>query len=137
MSNLIMVVDDSQTIRKFVSASLSIDGFKVITASDGIDALEKLPFEKVDVIITDLNMPEMDGYEFIRALQETPQYRTIPVIILSSMTDDRHKELGLRLGAHVYVEKPFSAELIRQEVVRIIGLGKNEQVQPLNECIQN
>ena len=81
MNKSILVVDDSTTVRKFVSVSLSMQGFTVVTACDGMDALEKLPRESVDLVITDLNMPNMDGFEFIRALRDNPAYKDLPVII--------------------------------------------------------
>lgn len=121
MSKVILIVDDSSTVRKFVSVSLSMQGFKVIAACDGMDALEKLPAEKVDLIITDLNMPNMDGFEFIRTLRENPDYQDIPVIILTSLSDEASKERGLKSGAHSYLMKPFSLEKIQYEVSKYIS----------------
>lgn len=121
MSKVILVVDDSSTVRKFVSVSLSMQGFKVITAGDGMEALEKLPAEKPDLIITDLNMPNMDGFEFIRTLRENPDYQDIPVIILTSLSDKTNKELGLKSGAHSYLIKPFSLEKIQYEVSKYVS----------------
>jgi CheY-like chemotaxis protein len=120
MNKVVLVVDDSATVRKFVAASLHLKGLRVITAADGMEALEKMPLEKVDLIITDLNMPDMDGFEFIRNLRETPEYRDIPVIILSSMTDRQNKDLAFKLGAYSYLEKPFSIEKIQHEVAKFI-----------------
>lgn len=120
MGKIILVVDDSATVRKFVAMSLNLKGFKVVTAVDGMDALEKMPRETVDLIITDLNMPDMDGFEFIKSLRETPEYKHIPVIILSSITDEHDKELGYQLGAFSYLEKPFSIEKIQHEVGRVL-----------------
>jgi len=87
MGKVIMVVDDSATVRKFVAASLTMQGFTVIAAVDGMDALEKLPAANVDLVVTDLNMPNMDGFELIRSLRENPQYHELPVIILTSVSD--------------------------------------------------
>ena len=120
MSKIILVVDDSATVRKFVATSLNLKGFRVITAADGMEALEKMPLESVDLVITDLNMPDMDGFEFIKTLQETPEYKHIPIIILSSMTDEHDKERGYQLGAFSYLEKPFSIEKIQREVCRAL-----------------
>lgn len=120
MEKVVLVVDDSATVRKFVSASLQLDGIKVVTASDGMEALERLPQESIDLVITDLNMPEMDGFELIRNLRATPAYRDLPIIILSSITDQPEKELGLELGAFAYLEKPFSREQVCSEVHRLL-----------------
>jgi two-component system chemotaxis response regulator CheY len=98
-----------------------MQGFEVITASDGMDALEKLPKGKVDLIITDLNMPNMDGYELIRTLRESNEYRELPVIILSSLSDKRAQELGLEAGAHSYLVKPFSIEKVQYEVSKFLS----------------
>lgn len=121
MNKVILVVDDSATVRKFVSVSLSMQGFSVVSASDGMDALEKLPREKVDLVITDLNMPNMDGFEFIRALRDNPAYRELPVIILSSLGDNVSRETGSRLGVSSYVVKPFSLEKIQYEVAKYLS----------------
>jgi CheY-like chemotaxis protein len=121
MEKVILVVDDSATVRKFVAASLNMKGFRVITAGDGIEALEKMPSEKFDLIITDLNMPDMDGYEFIRTLRETPEYQEIPIIVLSSMTDLKNKDLAMESGALAFLEKPLSTEAIQREVFRFVN----------------
>ena len=123
MEKVVLVVDDSATVRKFVAASLQLAGIKVVTASDGMEALERLPLEPVDLVITDLNMPEMDGFELIRNLRATPAYRELPIIILSSITDQPEKELGMELGAFAYLEKPFSKEQICSEVDRLLQEG--------------
>jgi two-component system chemotaxis response regulator CheY len=96
-------------------------GFRVVTAGDGVEALERMPSEKFDLIITDLNMPDMDGYEFIRTLRETPEYHDIPIIVLSSMTDLKDKDLALDSGALAFLEKPLSTEAIQREVFRFVN----------------
>ena len=126
MSNVILVVDDSDTVRKFVSLSLTMQGFKVVAARDGMDALEKLPTERVDLVITDLNMPNMDGYEFIKTLRESDQYKDLPVIILSSLSDQTSRDLGLKAGAHSYLIKPFSIEKVQYEVSKYLSWAEQE-----------
>ncbi len=121
MDKVVLVVDDSTTVRKFVAASLNMKGFRVVTAADGVEALERMPAEKFDLIITDLNMPDMDGFEFIRTLRETPEYRDIPLIVLSSMTDLKNKDYALELGALAFLEKPLSTEAIQREVFRFVN----------------
>jgi CheY-like chemotaxis protein len=121
MEKVVLVVDDSATVRKFVAASLNMKGFRVVTAADGVEALELMPKEKFDLIITDLNMPDMDGYEFIRTVRETPEYRDIPIIVLSSMTDLKNKDHALEVGALAFLEKPLSAEAIQREVFRFVN----------------
>ena len=121
MDKVVLVVDDSTTVRKFVAASLNMKGFRVVTAADGIEALERMPAEKFDLIITDLNMPDMDGFEFIRTLRETPEYCAIPIIVPSSMTDLKNKDYALELGAIAFLEKPLSTEAIQREVFRFVN----------------
>jgi CheY-like chemotaxis protein len=120
MEKVILVVDDSATVRKFVAASLNIKGFRVVTAADGIEALERMPSEKFDLVITDLNMPEMDGFELIRTLQESPEYREIPIIVLTSFTDLKNKDQAIGVGAVAFLEKPLSTEAIQREVLRYV-----------------
>ena len=125
MNRHVLVVDDSATIRKFVSVSLGMQGFQVVTACDGMDALEKLPTAKFDLVITDLNMPNMDGFGLIRALRDNPEYREIPVVILTSLGDEANRDLGTRLGVMSYILKPFSLEKIRYEVSKYLDWSDN------------
>ncbi len=121
MAKTILVVDDSSTVRKFVSVSLEMQGFQVSTAKDGMDALEQLPKKKFDLVITDLNMPNMDGFEFIRALRENTDFNDLPVIILTSLADHTNREQGQKLGVLSYVVKPFSLEKIQYEVSKYVS----------------
>jgi len=117
----ILVVDDSATVRKFVSVSLSMQGFRVVTAEDGMDALEKLPREHVDLVITDLNMPNMDGMEFARTLRGNPVYQDLPIIILTSLQEKALKSESEKLGINSYLNKPFSLEKVQYEVSKYIS----------------
>jgi two-component system, chemotaxis family, chemotaxis protein CheY len=120
MPGSILVVDDSATVRKFVSVSLTMQGFKVVTANDGMDALEKLPGQQFDLIITDLNMPNMDGFELIKSLRQNNEYSGIPIIILSSLADEPSKASSTELGVDSYLVKPFSLEKIQYEVSKYL-----------------
>jgi two-component system, chemotaxis family, chemotaxis protein CheY len=120
MGRTILAVDDSATVRKFVSVALTMQGFTVVTACDGMDALEKLPHQQVDLVITDLNMPNMDGFELIKALRENPSFKDLAVIILTSLTDEVSKERGAELGVNSYLVKPFSLEKIQYEVSKYV-----------------
>ncbi|MFA6609201.1 MAG: response regulator [Candidatus Paceibacterota bacterium] len=121
MERTILVVDDSATVRKFVSVSLSMQGFRVVTAEDGMDALEKLPREHVDLVITDLNMPNMDGMEFARTLRGNPVYQDLPIIILTSLQEKALKSESEKLGINSYLNKPFSLEKVQYEVSKYIS----------------
>ena len=121
MGRMILVVDDSATVRKFVSVSLEMQGFDVTAACDGMDALEQLPKKKYDLVITDLNMPNMDGFELIKALRESNDFHDLPVIILTSLSDEANKDEGAKLGVASYVVKPFSLEKIQYEVSKYVS----------------
>jgi two-component system, chemotaxis family, chemotaxis protein CheY len=121
MGRQILIVDDSATVRKFVSVSLGMQGFNVVAACDGMDALEKMPQSNFDLVITDLNMPNMDGFGLIKALRENDQYKSLPIIILTSLSDQGSKDLGVELGASSYLIKPFSLEKIQYEVSKYIS----------------
>ncbi len=116
-----MVVDDSESIRKFLVYALRSQGISVVAARDGMEALEKLSQNKVDLVITDLNMPNMDGFEFLRALREDREYSEVPVIILSSLSNEQDIALGLKLGANSYLVKPFDQRRIQYEVAKYIN----------------
>lgn len=121
MEKVILVADDSTSIRKFVTFALRELGYRVLTVSDGMEALERLPSEHIDLIITDLNMPNVDGFEFIRTLRETEEYRWIPVIILSSLANEDDIQKGLMLGANSYLVKPFNPKRIQYEVSKYLN----------------
>ncbi len=121
----ILIVDDSPTILKFVSFTLRSAGFRVVTACDGMDALEKLSAitengEEVHLVITDLNMPNIDGYEFIKTLKANERYASFPIIILSSEEDEGDKKAGSEAGASSYLVKPFRPDVLLSEVAKYI-----------------
>jgi two-component system chemotaxis response regulator CheY len=122
MPATILVVDDSPTIRKFVSLALEGMGYKVLTAADGMEVLEKLAQnDNIDLIITDLNMPNVDGFELIRTLRSDERFKDVPIIILSSLSDGKSISLGLNLGANSYLVKPFNAKRIQYEVSKYLN----------------
>ncbi|MCP4581286.1 MAG: response regulator [candidate division Zixibacteria bacterium] len=122
--NVIMVVDDSPTVVKFVSFALRSTGMKVVTACDGMDALEKLSSmsDGVDLIITDLNMPNVDGYEFIATVRQNQQYQSVPIIILSSEEEEKDKAKGIEAGASSYLVKPFKPNVLLAEVSKYLRI---------------
>ncbi len=119
MKKVILIADDSPTIRKFVSFSLKTHGFEVIVACDGMEAVELLPTANIDLIITDLNMPNMDGFELIKAVRGSN--KDIPIIILSSLKGSEEIEKGLEVGANSYMIKPFDPKRIQYEVAKYIN----------------
>lgn len=121
MSYKILAVDDSATVRKFISFSLRPKGYEVILAEDGLDALEKMPQDGVDLIITDLNMPNMDGLEFIKTIRENEDYKNIPIIILSSESELSDIEKGKSVGANSYLVKPFNSSKLQYEIIKYLN----------------
>ena len=121
MHKTIMVVDDSASIRKFVMFALRARGFTVVLAQDGMEALEKLAQADVDLVITDLNMPKLDGFGLVRALRNDREYQSMPIIILSSLSDEADVEQGMKLGANAYLVKPFDQKRIQYEVSKYLN----------------
>jgi len=123
MKRTILVVDDSPTIVKFVALSLRSSGYEVVTATDGMDAIEKVSGMKgdIDLIITDLNMPNLDGYGLISTLRSNAQYLKTPIIILSSEEGQDDRERGMQVGASSYLVKPFKSSLLLDEVGKFLS----------------
>lgn len=121
MKKVILLAEDSPSIRKFVSISLKVKGFDIIQVSDGMEALEVLPSSSVDLVITDLNMPNIDGFELIRIIRSNEEYKEIPIIILSSLTANSEIKKGLECGANSYLVKPFDAKRMQYEVSKYLN----------------
>jgi len=121
----ILVVEDSPTMRALLTASLEeISGqVKVTEAENGFEALRALPRESFDLIITDINMPDINGLELVSFAKSNDAYRSIPLIIVSTEGADRDRERGLELGADAYLVKPFKAEYLREVVADLLSRG--------------
>ena len=109
MSARILVVDDSASMRQMVAFTLKKEGYDVVEASDGKDALSKLS-GTVDMVITDLNMPNMDGIEFIRNVRAKAQYKFVPIVMLTTESQASKKEEGKSAGATGWIVKPFKPD---------------------------
>jgi two-component system chemotaxis response regulator CheY len=116
-----MTVDDSKTMRDMVAYTLRAAGFEVAQAEDGRQALTLLAGTKVDVIITDLNMPVMDGVALIRALRADPKWRALPILMLTTESDATKKAEGRSAGATGWLVKPFVPEKLIEVVNRVCG----------------
>lgn len=106
----VMVVDDSLTIRRASQKMLERNGYRVVLGKDGADALEQLQLLRPDIILSDIEMPRMDGFEFVKNIKNTEKYLNIPVIMITSRTADKHKELAFSLGANGFLGKPYREE---------------------------
>ena len=122
MGKKILIVDDAASMRGLVAMTLKKSGYEVVEASDGKDALTKLSsVGKVDLIITDLNMPNMDGIELIKTLKADIKYKFIPVIMLTTESQEAKKEEGRKAGAKAWIVKPFKPDVLVSVVKKIIG----------------
>lgn len=122
MSKNVLIVDDSKTVRNLVAFILKAEGIKVTTAEDGLDGLEKLySMAEVDLILTDINMPRMDGFSFIIAVREQDAYKDIPIIILSTEGGEEDIQKGIRLGANLYMVKPAQPEKMVRNIKMLLG----------------
>ncbi len=121
MAKTILVAEDSASVRKFITLALKIKGYRVIATQDGMEAMERLPKEKIDLLITDLNMPNIDGLRLIRTIRQDQEYKELPIIILSSLSKDEDIKEGMDAGANSYLIKPFNTKRIQYEVAKYIG----------------
>src|SRR4030067_172387 len=110
MAKSVMVVDDSASIRQVMSLTLAKAGYDVTEACDGADALAKLTGQKVNLIVCDVNMPNMDGITFLRSLKDKPGYKFTPVIMLTTESQESKKQEGKAAGARAWGVKPFKPE---------------------------
>lgn len=115
----LLVVDDNDELRRFITDNLS-DSFNILAASNGLEALDIIEKNNVDIIVSDIMMPDMDGIEFLRALRGNNTYAHLPVILLSAKTDVKTKIEGLNIGADAYLDKPFSVEQLRAQINSIL-----------------
>jgi len=106
----LMAVDDSITVRKVLKSTFSNAGYEVIEAEDGDDAIQKLSSGSIDILVTDLNMPNKNGVELIKEVRQRPGNRFLPIVMLTSDTQSEMKEAGKSAGASGWITKPFKPE---------------------------
>lgn len=116
-----LVVEDAEIVRRFVSFALRASGCRVITAQDGLEALERLAAEPVDLVVTDLCMPGLDGFALLRALRSDPQTADIPVVVLSALATGEPAERSLALGADAFLVKPLDPAALQHAVARLLA----------------
>ncbi len=121
---LIMVVDDSLTVRKITSRMLTRAGYQVVTATDGVDALEKLEEFTPDVMLLDIEMPRMDGFALARELRRNPKTQNLPIIMITSRTADKHRDYAMQLGVNTYMGKPYQEDELLQNITDFVAVHK-------------
>jgi two-component system chemotaxis response regulator CheY len=118
----ILITEDSSATRSFLAATIeAMDGYEVVEATSGFEALRLLPREQVDLIITDINMPDINGLELISYVRNNPNYCSIPLFIISTESSERDRERGLALGANEYLVKPFQPERLQDLIRAYLG----------------
>lgn len=120
MAKIFLIVDDSASMRQLVSFTVKDAGYEVITAENGKDALTKASSSRIDMVITDLNMPEMDGITFIRQLRGMPDFKFVPIVMLTTEAQEAKKQEGRAAGASGWIVKPFSPEKLLDVVRKFI-----------------
>ena len=113
---IVLVVDDSLTVRRVTQRLLQREGYQVVLAKDGQDALEQLQDMQPDVILTDIEMPRMDGFDFTRQLRADERFRQIPVIMITSRTAEKHRRYALEIGVNVFMGKPYAEEALLEHI---------------------
>lgn len=118
---LILVVDDSLTMRKVLSRTLEREGYEVITAKDGMDAIQVLQESSPDIMLTDIEMPRMDGFELVRNVRDDEKTAGLPIIIISSRTAEKHRNLAKEIGVNAFLGKPVQDEDLLMQVSILLG----------------
>ncbi len=121
MGKIIMTVDDSASVRQMVSFTLKQAGFDVVEAVDGQDALNKINGSGVQMVITDLNMPNLDGIGLIRGVRAQPEFKFIPIVMLTTESQIEKKQEGKSAGATGWIVKPFNPDQLLAVVKKVLG----------------
>lgn len=116
----ILAVDDSASMRKMVAFTLASAGYRVVEAVDGQDGYEKALSNHIDLVLTDQNMPRLDGLGLTRKLRESPQFKTIPILILTTESSDQMKQAGRAAGATGWLVKPFDPNKLLEVLKKVI-----------------
>jgi len=121
MGKTILAIDDSASIRQMVGFTLKSAGYEVVDAADGQDGIDKARTRNFDLILTDQNMPHMDGLTLIRTLREMPQYKSVPILMLTTESSDAMKQQGRAADVTGWLVKPFDPQKLIEVVRKVIG----------------
>ena len=122
MSKKILIAEDSLTMRSLIVSTIAAMGdYEIVEAANGFEALRILPREKVDLIITDINMPDINGLELISFIRNNENYKKTPLLIISTEGSERDREKGMSLGANAYLVKPFAPDRLQQLIREYLG----------------
>ncbi len=120
MAKTILIVDDSASLREVVGIALKNAGYYVIQAEHGQDALSKMKGDKLHLIISDVNMPVMDGISFVKAVKQNPNYKFTPIMMLTTESEDGKKQEGKAAGAKAWLVKPFQPDTLLDAVSKLV-----------------
>jgi len=120
MPSRILLVDDEPNVVKLLTMRLKLSGYDVITANNGQEGLEKAQQEKPDLIILDLMMPQLNGYEVCMMLKQDTRYRKVPIIVLSAKAQERDKQLGKECGSDAFLSKPYQPEALLSQIKALL-----------------
>ena len=120
MTKTVLTIDDSRTMREMLSLALIQAGYRVLQAVDGVDGLEVLAAEGADVVITDINMPVMDGIEFIKKVRSSGEHNSLPILILTTETSQDKRDQGRAAGGTGWIVKPFDPEKLISVIHRVV-----------------
>jgi CheY-like chemotaxis protein len=126
MEKLVLIVDDDQTFRELLRALLEIANFCVIDAKSGYAALKLATYLRPNLIISDVDMPEMNGFETLKALRQNPETEDIPIILLSGNSEQHHQRLAFEAGASAYLVKPVDSEVLLTAIAKQLRLESVE-----------
>ncbi|MGB9731422.1 MULTISPECIES: response regulator [Calditerrivibrio] len=121
--HVIITVDDSSTMRRIIKNTLQKLGFSnILEAGNGLEGLDVLAKNKVDLVITDWNMPEMDGLTFVKSIRAKPEYKELPILMVTTEAAKEDILTALRSGVNNYIVKPFTPETLQEKVFKLLGL---------------
>lgn len=123
MSNKVLIVEDSPTMRQLIVFALKrIRGLSIVEANDGVDGLKKLSADRFDLIFTDINMPIMDGLKLVSLVRNDPNYKSVPIVIITTEGASEDRERALALGANDYITKPIQTTQILEVARRLLNI---------------
>jgi len=121
MAKRILVVDDEVQLVEMVKIRLEANGYEILSAYDGQEALDKARKEKPDLIVLDLMLPKLDGYKVCRMIKFDDRYKNIPIILFSARAQESDKEMGIQVGADAYITKPFEPQVLLSKIKELLG----------------
>ena len=120
MSKKVLVVEDSASMRSLIASTIEeLDDYEVVEAGNGFEALKALPSQKFDLIVTDINMPDINGLEIISFVRNNALYKNIPLVIVTTETGEKDRKKGIDLGANAYITKPFDPKNLKDVIEKI------------------